>query len=275
MRRLADQKTRAATPPWVTELLGQGGVGRLSQMRPSGGGGSSVAALDDLTDVDTTGVADNDVLTYDSGTSTWGPAAGGGAPSTHHTTHEDGGGDEISVAGLSGLLADAQTPLGHHTSHEDGGADEVKVDDLPTVETETTKVLQPDGAGGVLWGDASGLPIGLGTAHHQYRFAMFSPPAGTSVYPLFEASAAMNVKKVRVIHTGSGSLNVNAIKNQRGTPSDVLTSDLASSSTAWQNAAATGGAVALTGGDEIDVRLASVAGFVEYVSVIVDTEEAL
>jgi hypothetical protein len=31
----------------------------------------------------------------------------------HAASHQNGGGDEISVAGLSGLLADAQTPLAH------------------------------------------------------------------------------------------------------------------------------------------------------------------
>lgn len=31
----------------------------------------------------------------------------------HSARHENGGADEISVAGLSGLLADAQTPLAH------------------------------------------------------------------------------------------------------------------------------------------------------------------
>lgn len=44
------------------------------------------------------------------------PPTGGGIPSpppNHATEHENGGGDEISVAGLSGLLADAQTPLAH------------------------------------------------------------------------------------------------------------------------------------------------------------------
>lgn len=43
----------------------------------SSGGG----ALDDLSDVDTTGVADGDALTYDSGTGTWVPGAGGGGTS--------------------------------------------------------------------------------------------------------------------------------------------------------------------------------------------------
>lgn len=46
----------------------------------------------------------------------WAAAGGGGA---HASTHQNGGGDEISVAGLSGLLADAQTPL----SHSHGTAD--------------------------------------------------------------------------------------------------------------------------------------------------------
>jgi hypothetical protein len=43
-------------------------------------GGAGAAVLDDLTDVDTTGVADGDVLTYDSGGSEWLPVAptGGG-----------------------------------------------------------------------------------------------------------------------------------------------------------------------------------------------------
>ena len=45
----------------------------------------------------------------------------------HSARHENGGADEISVLGLSGLLADGQTPLGHKASHENGGADEPSV----------------------------------------------------------------------------------------------------------------------------------------------------
>lgn len=50
-----------------------------------------------------------------------------GAPAAHKTSHENGGTDEISVAGLSGTLADPQTPTSHKTSHENGGADEISV----------------------------------------------------------------------------------------------------------------------------------------------------
>lgn len=107
--------------------------------------------IDDLIDVDTSGVADQDALVYDDASGTWIPGAGGGGAddqtaaevpvtpaggiastnvqaaleeldsekasassfSDHSARHEDGGADEISVAGLSGLLADAQTPLTH------------------------------------------------------------------------------------------------------------------------------------------------------------------
>jgi hypothetical protein len=48
-------------------------------------------------------------------------------PTAHKTTHQDGGTDEISVAGLSGLLGDAQTPLAHKTTHQDEGTDEISV----------------------------------------------------------------------------------------------------------------------------------------------------
>lgn len=78
-------------------------------------------------------------------------------PSTHATSHQNGGSDEISVAGLSGTLADPQTPTAHAASHKDGGADEVEIADLPTAETDTALVLHPDGTGGVAWGtDATG-----------------------------------------------------------------------------------------------------------------------
>jgi len=51
-------------------------------------------------------------------------------PSTlplHASTHQNGGTDEISVTGLSGLLADGQTALAHASTHQNGGADEISV----------------------------------------------------------------------------------------------------------------------------------------------------
>lgn len=90
---------------------------------------SAVVNLDDIGDVNTTGKVNTDVLAYNSTSGDWEPAAPG-APGSHASTHEDGNADEISVLGLSGLLADSQTPLAHDTSHEDGGADEIDVTGL-------------------------------------------------------------------------------------------------------------------------------------------------
>lgn len=51
-------------------------------------------------------------------------------PTAHASSHEDGGSDEISVLGLSGLLADPQTPLGHRATHISGGGDAFLATDI-------------------------------------------------------------------------------------------------------------------------------------------------
>jgi hypothetical protein len=53
------------------------------------------------------------------------------APAAHHGTHENDGTDEISVAGLSGKLADAQTAIVHHGTHEFGGTDPISLPNKP------------------------------------------------------------------------------------------------------------------------------------------------
>jgi hypothetical protein len=58
---------------------------------------------------------------------------------SHKAQHENGGADEISVAGLSGQLADGQTPLAHKTSHQDGGSDEISVTGLSGELTDVQK----------------------------------------------------------------------------------------------------------------------------------------
>ena len=52
---------------------------------------------------------------------------GGGAPDAHAASHQNGGADEVSVAGLSGLLADDQNPTAHAADHQNGGGDEISV----------------------------------------------------------------------------------------------------------------------------------------------------
>jgi len=59
------------------------------------------------------------------GASIGGGGGGGGAPASHAASHEDGGADEISVAGLSGALADPQAPSTHGADHVSTGPDAI------------------------------------------------------------------------------------------------------------------------------------------------------
>ena len=65
-------------------------------------------------------------------------AADSHEPKEHASTHESGGSDEIDVTGLTGAGAPTE------------------ITDIPTAETDTTKVLAPDGAGGVEFRAESG-----------------------------------------------------------------------------------------------------------------------
>jgi hypothetical protein len=88
--------------------------------------------------------SDNDILYAGTGAA-WQMVggAGGAPPGVHHATHENAGADEISVAGLSGLLADGQTPLAHKDSHDpqDGS------DKLDTAAASEIAGVQAAGAG--------------------------------------------------------------------------------------------------------------------------------
>lgn len=70
------------------------------------------------------------------GGSVIGPLAAAGAPGAHATSHQNGGGDEISVAGLSGVLADAQTPAAH-------GHDSADVTYTPAANTDWNSDTDP------------------------------------------------------------------------------------------------------------------------------------
>lgn len=71
----------------------------------------------------------------------------------HAARHQNGGADEISVAGLSGELADDQPPKAHKTDHQNGGADEISVaglsgelaDDQPPKAHSHDEIIDADG----------------------------------------------------------------------------------------------------------------------------------
>ncbi len=112
--------------------------------------------LNDIGDVNVPTPADDDILYWDETAGKWQDIAHLGVADAHHARytnaevllvaaalvhaarHQNGGADEISVAGLSGLLADDQhvldaevllvaAALVHAARHENGGADEISL----------------------------------------------------------------------------------------------------------------------------------------------------
>lgn len=65
----------------------------------------------------------------------------------HKTQHQNGGTDELSVAGLSGELADNQPPKGHHATHAFGESDALSDGDIGVVHAIA---IQIDGGGAVI-----------------------------------------------------------------------------------------------------------------------------
>lgn len=78
----------------------------------------------------------------------------------HASTHENGGSDEISVAGLSGDLADAQDPKAHASTHGSAGADTIDAGDLGGSGGTNGQFLQTDGTA-AQWGGLSGTALTL------------------------------------------------------------------------------------------------------------------
>ncbi|MCK5018641.1 MAG: hypothetical protein KAS32_16390, partial [Candidatus Peribacteraceae bacterium] len=125
----------------------------------------------------------------------------------HKSRHENGGADEISVADLSGLLADGQTPLGHNTSHANGGGDEIDLTGmsglLGTAQTPVSHASSHQNGGGDQI-SVAGLTGLLGTpqtpaAHTQTASTITDFDAEVSN----NASVVANTAKVsNATHTG-------------------------------------------------------------------------
>jgi hypothetical protein len=138
---------------------------------------------------------------------------GSGLPGLHAFTHQGGGNDEISVAGLSGKLADAQTAEAHAASHQDGGADEISIAGL-SGEAADPQVPKAHALVDTSGHTVSGLTTGdVLTAISPTTYAFQTPSGGGGLYadygcwqdvkPFNDAggSSSANSDHLRVLNT--------------------------------------------------------------------------
>ena len=175
-------------------------------------------------------------------------AATGAAPAAHHTTHENGGSDEISVLGLSGLLADAQTPLAHATSHQAGGVDLIKLDDLGAPD-DNTDLNASTTAHGLL----RKLP-GTGATQYLDGDGNWTAPSGTGApttadYLVKTADGTLSAERV-VTDTTSITVDwatAGQAKFQRAALTGDVTASANSNATTIANGAVTAAKTSITG----------------------------
>lgn len=66
-------------------------------------------------------------------------------PAAHVSSHQDGGGDDLNVDNLAGLLASPQTAIPHKTDHESGGGDELSLTGMSgLLATPQTPIVHKD-----------------------------------------------------------------------------------------------------------------------------------
>jgi hypothetical protein len=180
----------------------------------SGGGAT---ALDDLTDVDTTGVADGDVLTYDSATGDWLPAAptGGGGTLDGLTdvdttgvadgdvlTYDSGAGEWVATAptgGGSTAYDPDKPPTSAHALDDEGTGTAGTTASGFTAVNQGASTLTYDGRGR--------LALMAPTGSDSLRFYHKTPPVGNWTM----------VAKIRaLLHTNFPSVQIAARNSTSG-----------------------------------------------------------
>lgn len=213
------------------------------------GGGAS--ELSDLSDVNTSNPTDGNVLRADgvdwesttlasTDLSDTADLIRGADFNDHSARHENGGADEISVAGLSGLLADNQNPTAHASEHTDGTDDiqnataaqkglatAAQITKLDGIEAgaDVTDATNVDAAGAVMESDVDAKgDIFVATADNTVTRL----PVGTNDQVLTADSAeASGLKWADAAGgggdvTGPGSSTDHAIARWDGTGGDTL-----------------------------------------------------
>ena len=159
----------------------------------------------------------------------------------HASTHEDGGTDEISVTGLSGLLADGQTPLAHASTHASAGSDP-----LTLAQSQVTDLTTDLAAKVTLSGDTMTGQLNFsGTTHAGIKLLSLTTVQRDALTPangmLIYNTTTATVQKYEAgawaaVGSGSGGYSLTATTTD-ATQTELLTSEAARltlpDSTAW------------------------------------------
>lgn len=264
MRKLTAQRVTADRPAWGTVmLLPSVGIGLVSGLRPSGGGGGTpgASALDDLTDVEASAPDDGDTLIWDSSSGQWITGPGAAAP------------PELALDDLTDVQATSPNEGDTLVWDASTGAWITAPAAPPSLALDgLTDVDAPDPDNGDLlaWNAGAGAwePVAPATGTvgtHIWRFGVSDPPSGNTLYPFLVAAAAGQVTLVRCIKVGSGSCDINV--EVEG--SEILESDLAAA-TSWDDTGALTASV--SAGDEIAVSLKGVVSPIGYIVVQIQFE---
>jgi hypothetical protein len=156
------------------------------------------------------GITDGEVLVRSGATVTSQAAS---VPALHAASHQNGGGDEISVAGLSGLLADDQNPVNHAGDHQNGGGDEISVAGLSGLLADDQNPVNHAGDHQNGGGDeisVAGLSGLLADDQNPVNHAGDHEPGGTDAMAV---DAAAGTGSLRTL--GSGATNACAGNDSR------------------------------------------------------------
>ena len=159
----------------------------------------------------------------------------------HASTHEDGGTDEISVTGLSGLLADGQTPLTHASTHASAGSDPLTLAQSQVTSLTSDLAAKLPLAGGTMTGQLNFS----GTTHAGIKLLSLTTTQRNALTAangmLIYNTTTATVQKYEAgawadVGSGSGGYSLTATTTD-ATQTELLTADAARltlpDSTAW------------------------------------------
>lgn len=134
--------------------------------------------------------------TNSSGVRGWYDIPTAGTPDAHAVSHQNGGADEISVLGLSGLLADAQTPVAHAVNASTYGygdgtvAGHLRVGTGLNIVTGTASVAYGSSAGTACIGNDARLSNARTPVAHQLDSATYHTVSGLTTGHFLRAASS-------------------------------------------------------------------------------------